>query len=202
LHPLFGCGLLRWDNIGNRTEIDLETDDDNDVSYTYNALKTMQLDSSTDESGIMWSFTYDANGNMLMKSGNGITWTYALEFHLLDHLGSRQVVCDSAGRKKGGSDGDVRYSTFGEYEGGAEGEYSYTGKQRDGETGLSYFNARFYDPAIGRFTAMDPIKDGVNWYVYCRNNPLRYVDPNGLEVVINDDMIVKTSGRRISHKIF
>jgi lysozyme len=30
---------------------------------------------------------------------------------------------------------------------------------------------------------VDPIKDGVNWYVYCRNNPLRYVDPNGLKEI-------------------
>jgi uncharacterized protein RhaS with RHS repeats len=50
----------------------------------------------------------------------------------------------------------------------------------DGSTGLYYFNARYYAPAIGRFITSDPIKDGLNWYVYCKNNPLRYVDPNGL----------------------
>jgi len=59
-------------------------------------------------------------------------------------------------------------------------EYSFTGKKRDEGTGLVYFNARFYDPEIGRFITVDPIRDGVNWYVYCGNNPLRYVDPSGL----------------------
>ena len=43
-----------------------------------------------------------------------------------------------------------------------------------------YFNARFYDAEIGRFISLDPIKDGLNWYTYCNNNPLRYVDKNGL----------------------
>ena len=53
----------------------------------------------------------------------------------------------------------------------------------DDGTGLVYFNTRFMDPLIGRFISPDPIKDGINWFVYCRNNPLRYVDPNGLIAV-------------------
>jgi RHS repeat-associated protein len=116
-----------------------------------------------------------------------LVWTasagWKLEYHLIDHLGSRQVVCEADGTVKSDPDGEMKYSTFGEYEDGAESEYSYTGKQRDSATGLSYFNARFYDPAIGRFVTMDPIKDGSNWYVYCGNNPLKYVDPDGLEEI-------------------
>lgn len=57
----------------------------------------------------------------------------------------------------------------------------YTGKEIDPDTGLYYFNARWYDPDLGRFITEDPIKDGTNWHVYCRNNPLKYVDPTGLE---------------------
>jgi uncharacterized protein RhaS with RHS repeats len=44
---------------------------------------------------------------------------------------------------------------------------------------LSYFGARFYDPEVGRFLTQDPAKQGLNWYSYCGNNPLRYVDPDG-----------------------
>jgi RHS repeat-associated protein len=113
-----------------------------------------------------------------------MVWTtdagWKMEYHLLDHLGSRQVVCDADGEKKSDPDGEVKYSTFGEYDGGAEGEYSYTGKQKDNSTNLVYFNARFYMPEVGRFLTMDPVKAGVNWYVYCGNNPLRYIDPTGL----------------------
>ena len=58
-------------------------------------------------------------------------------------------------------------------------EWRFTGKQRDVETGLTYFNARYYDAAIGRFITLDPVKDGTNWYVYCENNPLKYVDLEG-----------------------
>ena len=38
---------------------------------------------------------------------------------------------------------------------------------------------RFYDPEVGRFITQDPAKQGLNWYSYCRNNPLRYTDPDG-----------------------
>jgi RHS repeat-associated protein len=57
--------------------------------------------------------------------------------------------------------------------------YEYTGKKRDSATGLYYFAQRYYDPEIGRFITEDPAKDGMNWFVYCRNNPLKYVDPDG-----------------------
>ena len=42
-----------------------------------------------------------------------------------------------------------------------------------------YLRARTYDPAMGRFTQQDPACDGFNWYVYCYNNPLKYLDTNG-----------------------
>ena len=52
-------------------------------------------------------------------SYNGSEWSYELNYHLLDHLRSRQVVCDADGEVKGGLvAGDVEYSTFGEYEEG------------------------------------------------------------------------------------
>ncbi len=60
-------------------------------------------------------------------------------------------------------------------------KYSYGGKELDDETNLYYFNARYYDATIGRFINVDPIQDGSNWYVYCRNNPLSMKDPTGLD---------------------
>ena len=50
-------------------------------------------------------------------------------------------------------------------------------------TYTNYYAARYYDPYIGRFTQRDPIGDGVNWYTYTYNNPLKYTDPNGLQPV-------------------
>ena len=59
----------------------------------------------------------------------------------------------------------------------------FTGKEFDADCNLYYYGARYYDPYIGRFTQRDPIADGVNWYAYTRNNPLKFVDPNGKEPV-------------------
>ena len=56
---------------------------------------------------------------------------------------------------------------------------NFTGKLLDLNTGLYYFNARWYDPEMGRFITEDPARDGRNWFVYCRNNPLIYTDSNG-----------------------
>jgi RHS repeat-associated protein len=67
-----------------------------------------------------------------------------------------------------------------------------SGKERDQETGLDYFLARYYSGAQGRFTSPDPIivskRRMVNpqiWnaYSYVGNNPLNFVDPNGEELI-------------------
>src|SRR5438132_1447946 len=63
-----------------------------------------------------------------------------------------------------------------------------TGKERDAETGLDYFGARYFSGAMGRFTSPDPSNLSVDWwvpqswnrYAYALNNPLAYVDDNGL----------------------
>ena len=56
---------------------------------------------------------------------------------------------------------------------------NYTGKFFDESSGLYYFNARWYDCELGRFTTQDPARDGVNWWAYCESNPLIYTDPDG-----------------------
>ena len=47
-------------------------------------------------------------------------------------------------------------------------------------SGLIYLRNRYYDPSIGRFITEDPARDGLNWYVYCANNPINFIDPLGL----------------------
>ncbi len=68
----------------------------------------------------------------------------------------------------------------------------FTGKERDRETGLDYFGARYYTQRVGRFTTIDPhldhraaLLDPQRWnrYAYGRNNPLRYVDPDGRDAI-------------------
>ncbi len=62
-------------------------------------------------------------------------------------------------------------------------KHLYCGEYYDAETGFIYLRNRYYDPTIGRFITEDPIKDGLNWYVYCGNNPVNFVDPLGLKIV-------------------
>jgi RHS repeat-associated protein len=63
----------------------------------------------------------------------------------------------------------------------------FTGQVRDQETGLDFFNARYFAAALGRFTSVDPANAGANmynpqsWngYGYVNGNPLAFVDPSG-----------------------
>jgi RHS repeat-associated protein len=59
--------------------------------------------------------------------------------------------------------------------------YGFTGRELDSETGLMYYRARYYDPAVGRFLNEDPEKflGGINLYTYVLNNPLNLTDPSG-----------------------
>ena len=70
------------------------------------------------------------------------------------------------------------YDAFGGLVTGTGGEadsnaFRYNGQYTDEETGLIYLRNRYYDPSIGRFTQEDPVQDGMNWYVYCGNDPVK-----------------------------
>ena len=62
---------------------------------------------------------------------------------------------------------------------------SFTGKEKDSETGFYYFGARYYDPSLsGLFISIDPMSDkypSISPYVYCNWNPVKLVDPDGEE---------------------
>jgi RHS repeat-associated protein len=138
------------------------------------------------------------NGGLLItaSSGANVQWT------VTDHLGTPRMIADRTGSLAGVKRHD--YLPFGEelYAGSggrttaqgysvADGvRQKFTGKERDNETGLDYFEARYYGSTLGRFTSCDPIsgteKHLVNpqrWnlYVYVVNNPLSLYDPDGQE---------------------
>ena len=65
--------------------------------------------------------------------------------------------------------------------------YKYGGKELDRENGLDLldFGARQYDPATGRFTTVDPKAESyyhLSPYLYCAANPIRHIDPSGMEL--------------------
>ena len=58
--------------------------------------------------------------------------------------------------------------------------FKFNGQQYDSVSQQYYLRARYYNPVIGRFTQEDTYRgDGLNLYVYCRSNPVYYVDPSG-----------------------
>lgn len=80
----------------------------------------------------------------------------------------------------------------------------FTGKERDTESGLDYFGARYYGSSMGRFQTPDPLgghlKDPqtLNRYGYVRNNPLTLTDPTGLDFYLRCD---KDSSTCQNHRV-
>jgi RHS repeat-associated protein len=86
-----------------------------------------------------------------------------------DLIGSVKTATNGYGALEG------RYA--GELAGGMD--LGYTGKGYDVTTGLYDYGYRDYKPEAARFTTIDPVRDGVNWYTYVSNDPVNWVDPDG-----------------------
>ncbi|MFH2112436.1 MAG: RHS repeat-associated core domain-containing protein [Candidatus Bathyarchaeota archaeon] len=104
----------------------------------------------------------------------------------MDHLGNTRLKTDASGNVIYESN----YEPYGPgYSKSGLEEFRYTGKQEDA-TGLYYFGARYYDPVTGRFITRDSVfgdlsdPQSLNRYSYCRNNPHKYVDPDGENPII------------------
>jgi len=110
----------------------------------------------------------------------------AVSYYFSDHLKTTDIVTDAQGNIKNESD-------F--YPWGAElqflnsdpNHYKFTGKERDAESGLDNFEARYFGSSMGRFMSPDPVgghqedPQTLNRYAYVRNNPLSLTDPTGLD---------------------
>ncbi len=62
--------------------------------------------------------------------------------------------------------------------------YTFSAKEKDIETGYSYFGARYYNSDLSIWLSVDPMSDkypNLSNYVYCSNNPIKLIDPNGEE---------------------
>jgi RHS repeat-associated protein len=110
-----------------------------------------------------------------------------IAYYFSDALGSANLVADANGAVQEDRD----FYPFGAErivaDLGIGNNYKFTGKERDPETGLDYFGARYYGSAIGRFLQVDPafesemLDDPQTWnrYSYVYNQPTRLTDPDG-----------------------
>jgi RHS repeat-associated protein len=115
----------------------------------------------------------------------------AVSYYFSDHLKTTDIVTDAAGNIKNESDfypwgGELQFTN------NDSNHYKFTGKERDAETGLDYFGARYYSNGLGRFITPDwsagpvpvPYADlddpqSLNQYSYVRNLPTTRRDPDG-----------------------
>ncbi|MDL2308440.1 RHS repeat-associated core domain-containing protein [Bacteroidales bacterium OttesenSCG-928-B11] len=105
------------------------------------------------------------------------------DYYHTDHLGSSSWITDK--------DGDpvqfMHYLPFGETAIDQRAtywnsRYTFSGKEKDEETGYGYFGARYYDSDLSIWLSVDPLASkypGWSPYVYCANNPIKLVDPDG-----------------------
>ena len=176
----------RYDGDGQRISKNVQTQTTGNVdscmrNYHYQGGEVLYTDDGTQTDAF----------RLLGPGGNAISTV---------HMGSTGEVWYLYGSDIRGSittltdeNGDIAaaydYEEFGETEALAgadvDNEVGYTGQIRDRESGLYYYNARYYDPAYGRFLTQDTCRgeqtdpQTLHLYAYCANDPVNHTDPSG-----------------------
>lgn len=122
-----------------------------------------------------------------------------LNFFQYDHLGSPLVITNGAGAVLE----EIRYHPYGgvraRFNGAGAGiadpspdevRYEFTGYEAERNTGLSYANARFYDPELGSFLSHDPAAQQWSPYAYVAWDPANLTDPTGAVLLIDDIIMI------------
>ena len=185
-----GTTVYSWDARGRMTSATLPNGQV--VSYAYDALGRR---SSRTTSNQTTSFIYDGQDVVQDRTDSTVQADYINGLGIDDKLkisntnGSLYFLKDHLGSTQGlsGISGNVaewqRYEAFGNSSiSSSLTRYGYTGRERDEQTNLNYYRARWYDAQQGRFISSDPIGfagGDTNLYGYVRNNSLNYRDPSG-----------------------
>ena len=137
----------------------------------------------------IFSFTPHVAFSDLQPTGN----TTDIFYYHTNHLGSTAFVTDNNAIITQG----FLYAPFGEitteynanFGYNVLPKYSFNAKELDEETGMYYYEARYYKPPV--FTSRDPMFEKYFWmtpYAYCANNPVKYVDPTGMKIwIVGED---------------
>ena len=197
-YDLHHTTTLTYDTLGHLTAIDTaytQTGETSRTEYTYGA-DGLRLSKTVD--GVRTDYIWDGGKLVAEISGGQIqTHFYGMgliasrtnntnDYYLIDGHGDvTQVISEN-----GALVYTAYYDAFGNIT-SATGSYTphfrYCGEYYDTETGWYYLRNRYYSPITGRFLTEDPARDGLNWYTYCGNNPVAFVDPWGLDGFLSGD---------------
>ena len=167
-------GRYGYDSKGLRI---LKIGDDGIWRYTYDQLSVI---TEANESNTTVS-KYDLGMDQLVRLDNTVE---GRSFFHLDILGSTASLSDGVGATRQ----SIFYDAWGnerDRAGLSANKFTFTGHEKDAETGLIYARARFYDPDVGRFLTQDGLLGAIDQppsphrYAYVKQNPLLFVDPTG-----------------------
>ena len=171
--------------------------DGSTITYTYGAdgtkLRTVhKIGSTTTTTDYCGNVIYENGTQKLLLTEEGyinLTGTQQYHYYLKDHQGNNRVVINQSGTVEETN----HYYPFGGVFGtaGNTQPYKYNGKELDTKKGLNWYDygARHYDAALGRFTTNDPLAEkyySMSPYTYCADNPVKFIDPNGMEYAPGD----------------
>jgi RHS repeat-associated protein len=141
-----------------------------------------------DETDLTGSITNSTFNEYIFFGGKRIArrdYSNNVNYYFADHLGTARIVANSSGTILDDSDfypfGGERVSLNSSPQ-----NYKFAGKERDSESGLDNFGARYDSSSLGRFMSPDPLggrmidPQTLNKYSYTRNNPINLIDPTGL----------------------
>ena len=182
--------------------------------FTFAALTTTKIRVATSGGLASYSRLTEVEAYQATQTTND-----SVQWLVVDHLGTPRIEADLTGNLTGIKRHD--YLPFGEelfagtggrttsqgYGGTEKVRQKFVGYERDNETGLDYAKNRYYSSTQGRYTTVDPMPikkrhlldpRDLNRYVYVANNPLRYIDPEGLEKIV---VIIRTfiPAEKITH---
>ncbi len=189
-----------YDGEGKRVKQRLGAGDETeDVQrFVYNAVGAIVAEYESLTQAPKREHVYGASGLLSVVDSNA---TEGIRYLVSDHLGSPRISMKEglvvasrhdyypfgeellSAERRSHADGYLRSDGV---------RQRFTGKERDTETGLDYFGARHYGSTLGKFLSCDPIPlskarvydpQRINLYAYGRNNPLKYIDPTGMEIM-------------------
>ena len=172
--------------------------------YEYNCYNQLV---GVDTNGVVSSYAYAPDGLRHSKTVGGNTTTFVYDnaniveeitadstnkyyrgieiiknddglYYLYNGQGDVSLIVDGSGSSIANYEFDAYGNQSQENE--VYNPFGYRGEYTDSESGLLYLRNRYYDASSGRFISEDFIEDGINWYLYCTNNPITFVDPLGL----------------------